>query len=349
MKRVEIAFLGFGHFLHSPMWIEALSVMRGVRVRHGWDHDPARLRDFSTRYGFPANSDLNEVLADQAVDAVVICAENNWHAPLIEAAALAGKSVYCEKPTVISKQEAKRVQAVVQASCICYMQSFPKRFDRAHQDIAKFIASGRLGHIHLTRVRHGHGGALSGNNAMATYRESWFTDLKASGGGSFLDEGVHGADLIRWLMGHPVAVTAVMGSRSREGREASGTAIYEFANDSQAILQSGSIYASGTSCLEVYGEKGTLIVEGTDMASNRLVGFSARWTSAARPEWKELKTRSDFGTRTYHQNGIRTFVRCIRRQTPPPCSLEDGLGAFQMIDAAYQAARSGKRVLISEI
>jgi len=41
---------------------------------------------------------------------------------------------------------------------------------------------------------------------------------------------VHGADLIRWIMGHPVAVTAAMGCNNDKGRESNGTAVFEFAN-----------------------------------------------------------------------------------------------------------------------
>ena len=89
-----------------------------------------------------------------------------------------------------------RIQAAVERAGVSFMQSFPKRFDPVNHELKRLVDEGELGRITLMRVRHGHlYGLMSGGAHSGCPR------IRLVGWGSLLDEGVHGADFIRWMLG----------------------------------------------------------------------------------------------------------------------------------------------------
>ncbi|SUE07273.1 Inositol 2-dehydrogenase [Pantoea agglomerans] len=69
------------------------------------DADPARAAVFATRFGARAAS-VTEAINDEQIDMVLIASATPTHADLLEAAARAGKAIYCEKPVDLSLERA---------------------------------------------------------------------------------------------------------------------------------------------------------------------------------------------------------------------------------------------------
>ena len=113
---LKIAVLGTAHghinvylaqWKQHPEWdVQAVKV---------WDHDEARLREFSKNQQLEAVSDVDALLADPAIQAVVICAETSLHADLVEKAAAAGKAIAVQKPMATTLKDADRIVAAVNA------------------------------------------------------------------------------------------------------------------------------------------------------------------------------------------------------------------------------------------
>jgi myo-inositol 2-dehydrogenase/D-chiro-inositol 1-dehydrogenase len=98
-----------------------------------------------------ATTDPAELLADPAVEAVLIAAPARFHADLVVAAAGAGKAVFCEKPMALTLADADRAIAATQAAGVALQVGFNRRFDVGFRAAHDLVAAGRLGTPQLLR------------------------------------------------------------------------------------------------------------------------------------------------------------------------------------------------------
>jgi myo-inositol 2-dehydrogenase/D-chiro-inositol 1-dehydrogenase len=98
-----------------------------------------------------ATTDTAALLADPAVEAVVIAAPARFHADLVVAAASAGKAVFCEKPMAITLDDADRAIAATRAAGAPLQVGFQRRFDRGYRAARERIDSGEIGEPQLLR------------------------------------------------------------------------------------------------------------------------------------------------------------------------------------------------------
>jgi predicted dehydrogenase len=335
----RIALLSFAHY-HANFWTEAFLSDGDATVSCLWDDDRARGEEASVRFGVRFEPDL--AIALQGCDAVAICSETVQHPALALAACRAGRAILCEKPTARSVAEADQIAAAVAQSGVFFMQSFPKRLDPASFALKTLVDSGRLGRIHLARVRHGHFYGLEPG-----FRDRWYMDPVRSGGGALLDEGVHGADLLHWFFGLPDTVTAEIASPiGGPPADETGTALFRYGSGMLAELTASVLLPAADVSIELYGTRATALLSGVDLASRDITsdGFlriSVEEAGAKRWEIVDITPRFKIG-QFHHQNAIR-FLHCLRTGAPPPASLADGRAALLMIEAAYRAARLGVR------
>ena len=134
--------------------------------------------------------EYHEILADPAVDAVVIATPPYLHAEQLEAALAAGKDVLLEKPMAESPESVRRIvnavesapdRVVLEASCR------HTRLSKKFQAIKEMIDSGKLGEVY--HIHHNH---LS-RTTFIEYNQSgaWAMNKKLAGGGPFADWGVY--------------------------------------------------------------------------------------------------------------------------------------------------------------
>jgi predicted dehydrogenase len=338
MAPVRIGIVSFAHY-HANFWSEVFRDAADAELVGIWDDDPARGQAAAQRYGTRFEPDLDALLA--ACDAVAVCSATIAHAPLIERAAAAGCHILCEKPLATTLADCDRIEAAVRRAGVTFMQSFPKRFDPVNHELRKLVHDGELGRIMLMRVRHGHLYGLGPGHGMA-----WAEDPAQAGGGALLDEGVHGADFIRWMFGDPESVTAMV-SHAGLGLplENLGLAVFRYPDGLLCELAASTTFAAGDNSVEVFGTKGAAVLSGVDLASRDVTdtGFLkvCRLAGGER-RWQVSPTVPRFKTGGFHQQNALQFLRALREGAPPPITLADGRGALAMILAAYRSARSGR-------
>ena len=261
---LQLAVLSFAHY-HANFWTEVFKASPSATLAGIWDDDAARGLASAATHGAAFNGDLDDVLA--GCDAVAICSETARHADLIERAARAGCAVLCEKPLATSLVECDRIARAVADAGILFMQSFPKRFDPVNHELKRILDARELGRVGLVRVRHGHYYGLD-----AAFARSWHADPRASGGGTLLDEGVHGADFLRWMFGDPESVTAITSNALLGlGVEDLAIATYRYADGMVAELTTSWSFVAAENSIEVYGDKGSALIGGVDLASKDFV------------------------------------------------------------------------------
>jgi len=342
MAPVRIGILSFAHY-HANFWAEALRDSPDARLVGIWDDDAQRGQAAAEKYGTRFEPDIDALLA--ACDGAGVCSATLHHADLIERAAAAGRHILCEKPLATTLADCDRIEAAVRGAGVSFMQSFPKRFDPVNHELRRLVQGGELGQILLMRVRHGHLYGLGPGHGMP-----WAEDPELSGGGALLDEGVHGADFIRWMFGQPESVMAMV---SHVGLglplENLGVAVFRYPDGLLCELAASTTFAAGDNSIELFGSKGAAVLSGVDLASRELTdsGFLkvCRLDGGER-RWQVSPIVPRFKTGGFHQQNALEFVRTLRDGTPPPITLEEGRGALAMILAAYRSARSGRVELL---
>jgi predicted dehydrogenase len=343
MAPVRIGIVSFAHY-HANFWAEVFRNSADADLVAIWDDDTARGEAAAQQYATRFEPELDALLA--ACDAIALCSATADHAALIERAAGAGCHILCEKPLATTLAECDRIEAAVRSAGVTFMQSFPKRFDPVNHELRRLVRDGELGKIILMRVRHGHLYGLGPSHGMA-----WAEDPKLAGGGALLDEGVHGADFIRWMFGEPESVMAMV-SHVALGLplENLGLAVFRYPDGLLCELAASTTFAAGDNSVEVFGTKGAAVLSGVDLASRdvtesgflkvcRLDGGERRWQiSPIVPRFK---------TGGFHQQNALQFLQALGEGTPPPITLADGRGALAMILAAYRSARSGRIELVA--
>lgn len=336
MKRLSVALLSFAH-PHALQWARALKESTVADLTVVWDDDPSRGQEAAEQFEARFDEDLSRTLATPGLDAVGISTVTSKHAETARAAARAGKHILCEKPMAATLEECESIRQAVETNGVLYMQAFPKRFDPINIEAKRIIEQGRIGAPTFARVRHGHGSGLT-----PRFEKMWFVRKADAGKGAFLDEGVHGADLLRWFFGDPLEVSASIHTLSMNIEvDDTGVAVYTFPGRLIAELASSWTWPAGTNTVEVFGTRGTLIIQGTDGASRDMTGADClRVYSSEDGEdgWQTIDVPCGFKSDMFQGRVMLEFVRCLSEGLEIPVTMDDGIGALSMILNAYRAA-----------
>ncbi|HST66991.1 MAG TPA: Gfo/Idh/MocA family oxidoreductase, partial [Mycobacteriales bacterium] len=161
--------------------------------------DRDRARAVATEFGVDrAHGSYEELLADDAVEAVYVGTPNAAHGPWAIAAARAGKHVLCEKPLGVSRAEAEQMFAVAREQGVWLMEAFMYRFHPRTRKLTELVAAGDIGAPTLVRASFGFAVADRGNVRLSA-------DLA---GGALMDVGCYPVNAARMLAGPVAAATA---------------------------------------------------------------------------------------------------------------------------------------------
>lgn len=334
---IRCGILSCAHY-HATFWAEAITASADATLVGVWDDDPARGAQAAARFGVRFWPDLAALLRE--CDAVGITAETVKHAPLVEAAAAAGAHILCEKPMATTQADCDRIARAVRRSGVTFMQNFPKRFDPINHELVDLARGGEIGDVRLVRVRHGHAHGLD-----PAFRAGWFVDPALSGGGTLIDEGIHAADFLRWLLGEPVDVRATIAHGLGLPVEDTAVAAFTFPGGVAAEVTTSWVMAGAEQSVEVYGTAGSALLSGVDLASRDLAAppyLRVLRRDGGRRAWAGSATVPRFVAGGFHQEGPRQFLACLRTGEMPPVGLDDGRASVEMILAAYRAAATGR-------
>lgn len=188
----NVAFLGAGNYAGRvliPAFKAAGATLRTVVSSGG-----VSAVHYGRKHGFvQASTDGAAVLADTAVDTVVVATRHDAHARQVLSALRAGKHVFCEKPLCLTLEELVEIEAEARARPTQkLMLGFNRRFAPQVLRVKQLLASVAEPKSFVMTV-----------NAGAIPADHWTQD-KAVGGGRIVGEGCHFIDLLRHLAGAPM-------------------------------------------------------------------------------------------------------------------------------------------------
>lgn len=327
-----LGFLGVAH-IHTPGFVNRINERADAfRVKAVWDNQPERARIAAGHLNNCAVTDVDAIVNDDEIDAVIVCSETALHRELVEAAAAAGKDMFVEKPLGIKASDAYAMRnAIDDAGVIFQIGHFMRGFP-AYRFIKKLIDEGTLGAI--TRIRHSnvHQGAIAGifdaGNGWYDDGWLWMTDMERSGMGGFGDLGAHSLDILMWLMGDVQSVTAQMDSLlGKYPCDEYGEGMLRFANGAIGTLAAGWVDLARTMPIHVTGAEGVAYVDDDKLyvKSDNLPGADGR-------EWKDLPDALP--------HAFELFLHAINGTDVPLISAKEAADRTAVMEAFYQAAES---------
>jgi predicted dehydrogenase len=213
-----------------------------------------------------ATDNVEDIFAREDIDVVNICTPNNLHKDMIIKAIKSGKHVYCDKPMVISSEEAEEVILELKKNNVINQVAFHNRFYPAIIRAKQLIDEEKIGRVLSFRTVYLHSGSVDANKAIG-----WKQVKNVGGGGVLFDMGSHVLDLMFYLMGEYDCILTKNEVVYAQRPDKNGNMIDMEAEDTAIIIarmKNGGIgtieaskVATGTNDelrFEIHGDKGAI-------------------------------------------------------------------------------------------
>jgi|GEM_PF-665406 len=254
---MQIAVLGCAHPHVAGVESYLPKTCEPISVKHVYDRMVDRATHYAGRLNAQVQNDLEQILSDSDVRAVMIFSETDEHDALIDAAIDAGKHIYVDKPLALTAAGAWRLASRLGQTDRLFHTGFVLRRRSHYQFLKQQIAAGTFGQI--TRIRHTNGNRTALEGMFDRPHLQWFTQPARSGGGGLLDEGVHSIDMLLWLTGAtPTSVTAMSGNLTDHDSdcETFGQALIQLDNGAIATVSGSWVDPVKAITLEISGTTG---------------------------------------------------------------------------------------------
>lgn len=278
-------------------------------------------------------SDYQTALAEAEADAVIVVTPTKYHHDIVIAAAEAGKHIFCEKPMAMNVQECNEMIAAARKNGVKLQIGFMRRFDKNFVRAREIIASGAIGDVvSVKSMTHG----------PSTPRE-WMYDI-AKSNGPLAEVNSHDIDSIRFLTGSNIeSLYAVAGNyRCPDARE-----VYPDFYDT--VLMTVRLSNGAMGCVDgaqgvqygydarvdVLGTKGMITIGGLQD------GTTLSFTKDGGMQGAVVRSWTDLFAEAYVAED-NSFIRCIREDSTPDVTGEDGKQAVAVVIAGNASIRTGQ-------
>ena len=303
-----------------------------ARLRYVVDVNRAAAEALAAKHGARV-VDTDAALADPSVRAVVIASSTATHADLIERAAAAGKTVFCEKPVDLSMARVERCVAAVRKAGVKVLIGFNRRFDPSFAAVRAAIDAGKVGRVELVQIT-----SRDPAPPPAEY-------IKVSGG-LFRDMMIHDFDMARWLLGEePVEVFATASCLVDQSIGAAGdvdtaaVALRTASGRIASITNSRRAAYGYDQRFEVLGSEGML--QAGNHAPTEVTASTATAVSRDVPEHFFLERYADA-----YRAELAHFLEVAAGKAAPLTGIEDGRAALRLADAAVESLAARRAIAI---
>lgn len=295
----------------------------------------ARAEEAAVKFEVPGYSSVPELVSREDIDVVAICTESGNHMEPALAAAKAGKHVLIEKPIEINLERTDKLIAACRSAGVKLGVIFQNRYKPGYIRLKEAVSQGRLGKL------------LLGNAYIKWYRDEayyssskWKGTLEGDGGAALINQGIHTIDLLLDVMQDVESVYGKVKTtvHAIEGEDL-GVALLNFKNGAMGTIEGGtSLYPGYPERLEIFGEKGSIILEG---------GLISKWNikgeenSGDKPEAAESSGSSDPMAVDYklHMAQINDMTQAILENREPLVNGETARKSLALILAIYQSSK----------
>jgi len=321
------------------MHADAIEELSGGELYGVYDAYPESAKRFAAARGCRQFETLEELFTCADVDIVNVCTPSGSHAELAIRAAEAGKHVVVEKPMAITKEQLNAMVAAVEKHKTKVAVITQLRFVPSIQKAKQAIDEGRLGKILLADFQ-GKFYRSKEYYEKGGWRGTWAMD----GGGALMNQGVHGVDLIQYLMGGVKSVSAICRTQMHSiETEDSAYLLVEYNNGAIGSIHSTTVAAPGyPRIIEISGTKGTIRLEEDQI---QLWDVEGEEMETGKTDSKAASDPMAFSY-AFHMMQFADLIEAIDNDRAPLVDVYEGKKPVDIILAAYESSRLGRRVEI---
>lgn len=309
-----------------------------------YDINQQRAEELAKKYGAKAYASVEELLADENIDAVSICVANHAHAEVTIKALEAGKDVLCEKPMATTMEDCEAMVATAKKTGKKLMIGQNQRLAKAHAKAKKLIDEGWIGNVLTFRTTFGHGGPETWS--VDPGKNTWFFDKTKAAMGAMADLGIHKTDLIQFLLGQKVvkvsAEVTTLDKTDANGNliqvDDNAICIYTMENGVIGTMTaSWTFYGPEDNSTVLYGTKGIMrIYDNPDFAIEIFTKDGEKiYMDVEAIQTNDNQTKSGI---------IDLFMECLTEDKEPEISGENVLSAMRAVFGALQSAKEGRTI-----
>jgi predicted dehydrogenase len=245
-----------------------------------------------------------------------------------------------EKPLAVNMDHATQMQTLAKKHNIQLLTNYETTWYATNHKARELLQQDQLGKLRKVVVHDGHEGPKEiGVNSEFL---EWLTDPKQNGGGAVIDFGCYGANLVTWLANGqgPTSVMALTQQFKPDiypKVDDEATIILEYPG-MQGIIQASWNWPFGRKDMEVYGATGYVISDNRSDMRIRLKG--------ERTEQKETLSERE----TPYDDPFALLAAVVQKKITLPAydlsSLENNMIVVEILEAAIQSSKSGKKVVL---
>jgi myo-inositol 2-dehydrogenase/D-chiro-inositol 1-dehydrogenase len=329
----------------STIHAEALQTVTDAEIIAVCSPTPGNAEALATKFNIPNHfTDIDQLLALDSIDMVVIGAPNHLHHQLTLAVAAAGKHIVLEKPFCLNMREADEMIEACKKAQVKLMYAEVLCFTPKYARVKEMLDHGALGAPILIKQMEKHDGPHSAH----------FWDMKRAGGGATMDLGCHAIEFFRWMLNNePIkSVYAQMGTYvhgDKTDGDDNAIIILEFANGTVAMAEDSWTNPGGMDDkIEVHGTAGHAkadLLKGNAILTYSTTGLDYAVEKAGDTKGWSFTVFEELWNYGFPQQ-MAHFVDCVKNDKTPITTGEDGKAVLEVIFAAYESARTGKKVMM---
>ncbi|XP_046365309.2 uncharacterized oxidoreductase YrbE-like [Haliotis rufescens] len=330
MAKIGIAVLGLGRM----GMVHMKNVMQSPRASLKWivRNDVKEAQRFVDTFSLPTRvtspDNLDPVLEDPSVGAVIIASPSTEHAHQIQACLGANKAVFCEKPVTPDIESTGSCYDLAEKNNVPLFCAFQRRYDPSFRQMHDHIRSETFGQLRL----------LKGSSHDVSTPPP---DYIRTSGGIFFDSTIHDLDLSLWMVGSkPSSIYACGNAFDPEVRKLGDLDLVnvtiKYENGVVSMIDNGRVSGAGyDQRLEAKFDQGDLTVRNTSV--NQL--HSA---TSAPPMSPGFIGRYD---EAYHLE-LKHFLDVMEGKTELEVTKHDTLSAMKLARACRESHEKGAPVLL---
>ena len=343
MQKVSVGLIGYGmagSIFHAPL----VSAVDGLELAKVVSSDEAKVRK-----SYPSAAvvgTVGELLADPAIEVVVVASPNATHYKYARMALEAGKHVVVDKPFVLRVAEADELISLAKQKGLLISVFQNRRYDNDFLTVRQVIGEGLLGEILIYEAHYD----MYRPQPSAKWKEH-----AGEGTGALYDLGPHLIDQAVQLFGAPQAVFAELTLQRPNAEVDDYFHLLLDYGKLRVVLQSGWVVRQPGPHFLVHGAKGSLIKYGLDSQQSDL----QKGLRPGHPQWgrdrEDCYAQLTVGEAVTAISRIETIPGCyeafykelhsaITTSAPLPVKAEEARVSLQIIELALQSARE-KRVI----
>ncbi len=327
-EALRFAVIGVGAF--GSRRAEAIYNLKGKGLKLEWvvDLNAELAESLAREFGCRWSTNWKDLKAANLVDCAVIATPNHLKAEIMAQLVELGIHILCEKPLALDVDQIESISR--NYPDVVVKTGSNHRYFPHVLEVKNLLESGAIGTPKFAR-------GVIGNNG-AKLQDSWMTNSKLSGGGSFIDNGCHLLDLACWFFGEPAECTGYIQNRPRAiGIENLGMAIYQMQSGVLVSVHSSWMEWNGYMSFEIYGDDGFINLDAR--GNNCRVSVGGKHGVEKTFDFTGLKFSS-------LEDELLHFVSMVLEGVEVSPNVYEGYRVVRMARALYESADTSKSVVI---